>query len=93
MPLALSGVGWSMIIMNLWVCIYYGMILAWSVFYLFASFTSSLPWATCNNDFNSICKYHDSFAWITDFNFYLISTFKLHKTRIYECHDVLVFSP
>lgn len=34
--------------------IYFNVILAWALYYLFASFTSELPWAHCNNDFNTV---------------------------------------
>ena len=35
------------------VAFYYNIIIGWSFFYLFASFTSKLPWTSCHNDFNS----------------------------------------
>lgn len=33
--------------------IYYNMIIAYSSFYLFASFTSELPWSKCDNYWNN----------------------------------------
>ncbi|KAK4318107.1 hypothetical protein Pmani_010875 [Petrolisthes manimaculis] len=49
-----AGLGWGMIVVSMLVAIYYNMILAWTLFYTFASFTSELPWGHCNNDFNSV---------------------------------------
>ncbi|KAL7637204.1 UNVERIFIED_CONTAM: hypothetical protein RMT77_011916 [Armadillidium vulgare] len=49
-----AGLGWAMIIVSTLVAIYYNMILAWTFFYTFASFTGTLPWGHCNNEFNSI---------------------------------------
>ncbi|XP_078738717.1 LOW QUALITY PROTEIN: sodium- and chloride-dependent neutral and basic amino acid transporter B(0+)-like [Lampetra fluviatilis] len=42
-----KGVGWTMVITSALVGIYYNCIIAYSLFYLFASFTSELPWAKC----------------------------------------------
>ncbi len=44
---------------SVFVALYYNMIIAWTIYYLFASFTSQLPWESCNNDFNTDCKYRD----------------------------------
>lgn len=45
------GVGYS--VLNSLVCIYYNVIIALSLYYLFGSFTSNLPWATCGNPWNT----------------------------------------
>ncbi|XP_047740828.1 sodium- and chloride-dependent glycine transporter 1 isoform X2 [Hyalella azteca] len=47
------GLGWGMLVISMLVAIYYNVILAWSLYYTFASFTSVLPWGHCNNTFNS----------------------------------------
>ena len=40
---------------------YYLVVLAWSLFYLFASFQSTLPWSHCNNEWNTPnCVDHSS---------------------------------
>ena len=36
-----------------YVNIYYTVILGWSLYYMFASFRSSLPWSHCNNEWNT----------------------------------------
>ncbi|CAG2234787.1 GLYT [Mytilus edulis] len=44
-----KGVGIAMVLVSGFTSLYYNMILAWSYYYLFVSFTSDLPWADCNN--------------------------------------------
>ncbi|XP_069141841.1 sodium-dependent proline transporter-like [Argopecten irradians] len=48
-----KGVGIAMVIVSAGTSMYYNMILAWAYFYMFASFTSELPWQGCNNGWNS----------------------------------------
>ena len=42
-PIA-RGLGYGMLCVTAYVAIYYNVIIAWSIFYTFASFTSKLPW-------------------------------------------------
>jgi len=42
-----TGVGWAMMLMSFVVAIYYNMIIAYILRYLFASFTTTLPWQSC----------------------------------------------
>lgn len=48
-----KGVGYTVIVIALYVGFYYNVIIAWSLYYLFASLTSELPWLKCNNPWNS----------------------------------------
>ncbi|CAG5121015.1 unnamed protein product, partial [Candidula unifasciata] len=48
-----KGIGMASCFMSYVVGFYYNVIIAWSFFYLFASFTTKLPWTTCFNNFNS----------------------------------------
>ncbi|XP_041638581.1 sodium- and chloride-dependent neutral and basic amino acid transporter B(0+)-like [Cheilinus undulatus] len=43
----LQGVGFSMVIVNALIAIYYNVIVAYSMYYLFASFQFPLPWSKC----------------------------------------------
>ncbi|XP_015206572.2 sodium- and chloride-dependent neutral and basic amino acid transporter B(0+) [Lepisosteus oculatus] len=43
----LQGVGITMVIVSTFVAIYYNCIIAYSIYYLFASFQSPLPWSDC----------------------------------------------
>lgn len=49
-----------MVIVSGFVAIYYNMILGWAIYYLFASFTSELPWKHCNPEWASKCEHTDS---------------------------------
>jgi len=47
------GLGWAMIVGSIFIEIYYAVIIAWSYFYLFGSFTKNMPWTVCAHKFNS----------------------------------------
>ncbi|GJQ70886.1 hypothetical protein Trydic_g803 [Trypoxylus dichotomus] len=54
---ALKGVGYAICLINLYMGMCYNTIIGWAVYYLLASFQSSLPWTTCENDWNTkFCK-------------------------------------
>lgn len=48
-----KGIGYGMVLISGIVCIYYNVIITWTLYYLFNSFTLELPWATCNNEWNT----------------------------------------
>ncbi|XP_042693745.1 sodium- and chloride-dependent betaine transporter-like [Centrocercus urophasianus] len=48
-----EGIGYSSQVIETYLNIYYIIILSWALFYLFSSFTTVLPWASCNNPWNS----------------------------------------
>ncbi|MEJ1276210.1 solute carrier family 6 (neurotransmitter transporter dopamine) member 3 [Cricetulus griseus] len=48
-----KGVGYAVILIALYVGFYYNVIIAWSLYYLFASFTLNLPWTNCGHAWNS----------------------------------------
>lgn len=48
-----TGIGYASQIIVGYLNIYYIIILSWALFYLFSSFTPVLPWASCNNPWNS----------------------------------------
>nr|XP_006011518.1 PREDICTED: sodium-dependent dopamine transporter [Latimeria chalumnae] len=49
-----KGVGFTVILISLYVGFFYNVIIAWAVYYLFSSFTTELPWVHCNNTWNSL---------------------------------------
>ncbi|XP_078599396.1 sodium-dependent serotonin transporter-like [Branchiostoma floridae x Branchiostoma japonicum] len=48
-----KGMGYAMILVGMYTSFYYNTIIAWAVFYFFSSFTSELPWRSCNNTWNT----------------------------------------
>ncbi|XP_068234602.1 sodium-dependent dopamine transporter [Palaemon carinicauda] len=48
-----KGVGFQVVCIAFYVDFFYNVILAWSLRFFFASFTSELPWFTCNNPWNT----------------------------------------
>lgn len=48
-----KGIGISMVFISCVIAIYYNMITSWALFYLINSLKTTLPWATCGNDWNS----------------------------------------
>jgi len=56
-----QGIGYGMCFLSLYIGTYYNIILSWAFFYIFSSFTSSLPWASCDNPWNTeACRRFDS---------------------------------
>ncbi|XP_059418491.1 sodium- and chloride-dependent GABA transporter 2-like [Carassius carassius] len=51
-PLA-EGIGYAGQLIQVYGCMYYIIILAWALFYLIFSFRSQLPWASCDNIWNT----------------------------------------
>jgi len=47
-PIA-KGLGYGMLMISFLVVIYYNLIIAWTLYYTFAGFTSELPWTYCGN--------------------------------------------
>ncbi|XP_076359543.1 sodium- and chloride-dependent glycine transporter 1-like [Tachypleus tridentatus] len=49
-----KGVGYAMVLVSGIVCIYYNVIIAWTLYYLYKSVGTVVPWATCGNWWNTI---------------------------------------
>jgi len=48
-----KGIGHSMVMVSLYICIYFAVIIAYVIYYIFASFSRELPWESCNNEWNT----------------------------------------
>ena len=56
-----TGIGYAMFMLSMYIGTYYNIILSWAFFYIFSSFTTSLPWASCGNWWNTAaCTKFDS---------------------------------
>merc|ERR1712142_1013124 len=49
-----KGIGLAICLIATYVAFYYSTIIAWSVYYLFSSFASEVPWLSCNNTWNTV---------------------------------------
>ncbi|XP_077983568.1 sodium- and chloride-dependent glycine transporter 1-like isoform X2 [Glandiceps talaboti] len=52
---AFKGIGIAMVVITALVCLYYNVIITWTIFYIFASLSAlpGLPWTGCDNAWNS----------------------------------------
>ncbi|XP_033126430.1 sodium- and chloride-dependent glycine transporter 1-like isoform X2 [Anneissia japonica] len=48
-----KGLGWGMVVITAMVCCYYNIVISYTIFFLFASFTSELPWKSCDHEWNT----------------------------------------
>lgn len=80
-----SGVGYGICLVSTLVGMYYNTIIAWGVFYMFASFRSEVPWAGCNNSWNT----ENCMSLSTNFNKSLITNFTLTASDEYYTNEVL----
>ena len=47
-----------MFMLSMYIGTYYNIILSWAFFYIFSSFSASLPWSSCDNWWNTHGKYN-----------------------------------
>lgn len=63
-----SGVGYGMVIISGIVCVYYNIIITWTLYFLYMSFRAVLPWSSCDNSWNTENCYLHSNNEATDVN-------------------------
>ncbi|KAL9984764.1 hypothetical protein ACROYT_G007097 [Oculina patagonica] len=52
-----GGLGYAMLLITFLISVYYNVIIAWTLYYLFVTFRKTLPWGECGNEWNSnYCK-------------------------------------
>ncbi len=57
----LKGIGYAIFVKVFTGTNYFMAIISWSIFYLFAGFTTELPWSTCTEDWNTRDCYSDEY--------------------------------
>ncbi|CAF2010813.1 unnamed protein product [Rotaria magnacalcarata] len=84
----LKGIGYSMLIINLYVLSYYNTIIAWSVHYCIASFRFIVPWTFCDNEWNTPLCYslHNKGALKVAHNASCSSTDEYYERRMLKSH-------
>lgn len=84
----LKGIGYSMLIINLYVLSYYNTIIAWSVHYCLASFRAIVPWTFCSNPWNTNFCYslHEKKAFNVSQNTSCSSTDEYFERRMLQSH-------
>ena len=50
---AVVGVGYGMVIVSGIVCVYYNIIITWTIYFFYHSLRAVLPWSTCDNQWNT----------------------------------------
>lgn len=66
------GLGYGMVIVSAIVMLYYNLIIGWTIFYMFASLSSELPWQHCNDKWATQCKFGGTVSLLFCFKGYMI---------------------
>jgi solute carrier family 6 serotonin transporter-like protein 4 len=84
----LKGIGYAMLIINLYVLSYYNTIIAWSVHYFFASLRFVVPWTYCTNEWNTKNCYslHDEQSLNLTHNASCSSADEYYERRMLKSH-------
>ncbi|XP_076452454.1 sodium-dependent dopamine transporter-like [Babylonia areolata] len=52
-----KGIGWAVVLIAFYTDFFYNVVIAWCLHFFFASFTSDLPWTSCDNHWNTPACY------------------------------------
>lgn len=56
-----QGIGYAMFMISFYIGCYYNVVLSWAIYYIYASFTHTLPWTQCADEWKSeYCKQYNS---------------------------------
>ncbi|KAJ3601857.1 hypothetical protein NHX12_029619 [Muraenolepis orangiensis] len=74
-----QGLGYGNQVVILYTGVYYIVILAWAILYLFSSFHAELPWATCRNSWNTDSPIHSLTSFVAGFAIFSVLGFMAHE--------------
>lgn len=56
-----QGIGYAMFMISFYIGCYYNVVLSWAIYYIYSSFTHTLPWTSCGEEWRSeFCKEYSS---------------------------------
>lgn len=88
----LAGLGYTMVISNTLVFIYYNVIVAWCIYYFCASLAPALPWQDCDNSWNTPACYvamNSSAGNLINLHWQFTNGYTYNKSYISENHTHL----
>ena len=53
-PFSIHCLSTGMVTVSWFICLYFAVLIAYIMFFLISSFTSELPWSTCDNSWNTV---------------------------------------
>ncbi|VDH94760.1 solute carrier family 6 (neurotransmitter transporter, amino acid) member 5/7/9/14 [Mytilus galloprovincialis] len=84
-----KGIGMAMVLSSFVVSIYYNMVNAWAVHYLFSSMTATLPWFNCGNKWNNPDKCSKNIFEVSNCSHFNSSYVYQNQFQNHSCFPVL----
>ncbi|XP_029817059.1 sodium-dependent serotonin transporter [Manacus vitellinus] len=82
-----KGIGFAICIIGLYVSFYYNTIIAWALYYFYSSFSGTLPWASCDNPWNTPdCTNYFGRSNVTWTNFSRSPAEEFYTRKVLEIH-------
>ena len=89
----LKGVGYSSLILLLWMNTYYIVVIAWSLYYLIHSFLPNLPWSTCNHEFNTeYCRTEQDLSIVKESQHLVCSDLNVNEDTTTNCTTNMIMN-
>ncbi|ELT92352.1 hypothetical protein CAPTEDRAFT_191230 [Capitella teleta] len=81
-----KGIGWAILMVLLLVNTYYSVLIAYGLYYLFASITNDLPWASCGHEWNTENCVQSKYAMLANSTNVSSSLLKTPTEEYFENH-------